>query len=267
MVVKIPEPTKDRSTPYYNVKEYKLDSARTNVKVEIAGDRISAWTNGTLIGSAINIDSISEDSIPLDKFNSISIPSGFKRFYLTTSAQAGKSLFLFIGRTVGAGLGQLPTNVASTAVTTPVSFTAIETLFYTLSDKDTHFTGALAQYAAENENLTGLITNNIMVTGVELQSDQQLIYKLLFWGKDTFNNADLDIDVFSGDIDLDLTTEGFQIGGANQYYMSVNNFLLPYMDLDSTNELHVSLMNMSAGAKNAGATGEVVLKIYYIPRN
>ncbi len=91
--------------PSYNVKEYKLDAARASIRLDLSGDHIAVWTNGVLTGCSVNINDIGSDSIPLDKFNSLNIPAGFKRIYLTTSLQPGKSIFMFIGRAAGAGLG------------------------------------------------------------------------------------------------------------------------------------------------------------------
>jgi hypothetical protein len=135
------------------------------------------------------------------------------------------------------------------------------------ADKDTHFTGGIVQNAKEDENLTGLLNNKIRVTGVSIQADQALKFKVLFWTTDTFDDIDLDLDTFCGEVELDLSLEGFQIGGSGQYYLDMRGLDIDYRDADSSNELHVSLMNLSAAAKNAGATGEVALEIYYEQRD
>lgn len=130
---------------------------------------------------------------------------------------------------------------------------------------NTHFTSALAQYAKEDENISGLLYNKLRVIGVGILSDQQLHYKLLLWYKDTFDDTDLDIDEYCAEIDLDIPTYGFQVGGTGIYYMDVRNLHADYHDQDGTNELHASLINMSTTAKLAGATGEVKLFILYTP--
>lgn len=245
--------------PTYNVRKFPLGSARDETEINIPGDAMSWWTDGTLIGCTVRFDSKTEDEIPLDKFNPISFPNGWKKFYLTTSAQAGKTLWMFIGRAAGA---QTPTQV-NTEITTAAG----RETFYTIrSDKDSHFTGALGQYAKEDENLLGMITNKCRITGVTLESDQQLKYKVLFWTKDTFDDTDLDLDVLIGDVDIDLTVYGWQVNGTGTWYMDVRDVVIDYLDEDASNELHVSLMNMSGTGKTAGASGEVIIQVTYSPR-
>ena len=248
-----PEPI--RTLPHYNVRVYPLDTARTDEEMQIDGDHIAAWTNGTLIGCTVKPDAPTEDAIPLDKFNPIVYPTRFARFYLTTTAQVAKTLYLFIGRAAG-------------TVTYPEITTSAErqTFYIVRSDKDLNFTEAFGQYAKEDENLTGLITNKIGINSISIQADQKLKFKVLFWSKDTFDDTDLDLDTYLGDADLDLTVYGHQVDGSNQWYMNTTNILLDYIDEDNTNELHVSLMNMGGTGKTAGATGEVVIQITYGPR-
>ena len=86
------------------------------------------------------------------------------------------------------------------------------------------------------------------------------------FGTDGFDDTDLDDDKFMDFVNLDLVTNNNRLGAANQYYYAVNNLDKGYSDLDETNELHIALENLSATAKNSGATGEVVLRIQYTPR-
>ena len=234
----------------YEVKEYALDTARTDELVVIDGDFVIAFTDGDLAGCSVKLHSEQNDSIAFSNFNPVR--STFYKFYLTTTAQAGKKLRLFIGREAAA-----ETQPGTTTITTVQGFVVIET------DKDTHFTGALAQYAKEDENLAGLLSDNIRITGIGILSDQQLKYKAILWYKDGFEDADLDLDEFCGEIELDIPTYGFQVGGAGTWYMDIRNLHLDYIDSDATKELHISLINMSTTAKNAGATGEVKLFITY----
>lgn len=147
-----------------------------------------------------------------------------------------------------------------------VTVTAEERIYWLTSDKDTHFTGAIAQNAKEDENLTGLQANKIVVTDVLIEADENLQFYLLFWSKDTFEDTDLDTDVLLGFVDLDVPANGFRIGGANQYYLNVTDLDLHYEDEDATNEFHVSLLCRSAAGKTAGAAGEVKVKIGYKER-
>jgi len=76
------------------------------------------------------------------------------------------------------------------------------------SDKDTHFTGSLAKNAGEEENLTGLLSNKIMITGITIHSDQGLHFQLQFFSRNTFTDSDLDEDTFVGAVDLDVPKYG-----------------------------------------------------------
>ena len=76
------------------------------------------------------------------------------------------------------------------------------------SDKDLHFTGALAKNASEQENLEGLKSDRITITQVNIRSEQNLHYQLLFFSKDGFTDSDLDVDSFIGAVDLNLPVYG-----------------------------------------------------------
>lgn len=136
------------------------------------------------------------------------------------------------------------------------------------TDKDTHFTTSITQNNHETESLTGLSDNRIFIRGVNIQSDQPLEFRLIFWTKDSFANTDLDIDTYIDDVILDMSDKSstFRIANTGQYYLNVSNLNILYEDKDSTKEIHCSLQNLSATAKNAGATGEVQIDIKYAPR-
>ena len=136
------------------------------------------------------------------------------------------------------------------------------------TDKDIEFTGTITQYDHETENLTGLTDNRIFVRGVNIQADQNLKFRLIFWTKNTFANTDLDEDSYIDDVILDMsdTENTFRINNTGQYYLNVSDLNILYEDKDATNELHISLQNLSATDKAAGATGEVQLDIKYAPR-
>lgn len=139
-----------------------------------------------------------------------------------------------------------------------------ETVQYILSSaKGTHFTGGINQNATEEENLAGLASNSIIIRTVIMQADQALDWNLLIFGKDTFADTDLDADAFIAQREMDMASYGKRIAGAGQYYMELDNLAIPYVDADGTYELHLALQNLSATAKNAGATGEVVISIVY----
>lgn len=222
----------------YEIVEFKLDGARTDEEKLIDGDHLLAATDGDLTNITIKLNHKGNSAIPLAEFNPVA--SQFYRIFLTNTAQAGKTLKLFVGREAAT-----EAQTATSVVTTAQRFYLLET------DKDSHFTGALAQYAKEDENLAGLMNDDIRITGISIQSDQQLHFKVVFFYKDSFEDTDLDTDEFCGEVDLDIPTYGFQIGGKNQYYMDVRNLHVDYIDQDATKELHVALLNMSATAKSA----------------
>jgi len=131
----------------------------------------------------------------------------------------------------------------------------------------TNFTEAIAMYAQETENITGLSSNRYMVRAVNIQSIQPLKYRLIFWGKDTFDDTDLEVDSYIDDVELDMTSSPtFRINNTNQYLLNVGGMEILYEDYDSTNELHISLQNLSATSKIAGVLGAVQIDIKMSPR-
>ena len=137
----------------------------------------------------------------------------------------------------------------------------LRTVIYTISsDKDLHFTGELVKNAVERENLTGLRTNRIRISKISIQADQQLLFELLLYGTDLFEETDLDTDRFIASVELNLPTYGFQ-QTTNQWRLDIENLNIDYVDVDGTKEIHVVLRNLSPTTKNAGATGEVKLEL------
>ncbi len=135
------------------------------------------------------------------------------------------------------------------------------------TNKDVHFTGAIVMNDHEKENLTGLLSNRYMVRGVNIQSDQPLKYRLIFWSSDQFDNTNLNLDYYIDNVELDMSiAPAFRINGANQYYLNSGDLAIIYEDFDITRELHISLQNESGQAKNAGVAGEVQLDIKMSPR-
>ena len=134
----------------------------------------------------------------------------------------------------------------------------------------THFTGALAQHAAEEENLTGLDSNKVTITGVAVYAQQALNLRLFLFETDAFQEstaADMDDDEFIEFIDVDLATDGIKYKNAGYYYWAMTDLNIDYEDIDGSNEFHIALNNIGAVAKLAsGSGGNVWVKISYIPR-
>lgn len=249
---------------FYQRKEFALDTAREDEEVAIEGDTIFATTDGSLQGIYIRLNHTSVSPIYFGEVNPTP-PLRFYKLYLTSSAQSGKKLYLYTLNTTMAGMPYFSSSISIAPAVIETS--AVQTFHKIRSDKDSHFTGAIAQYAKEDENLTGLLANKVRITGVAIQADQNLSFRVILWSKDTADDTDLDVDEYCGEVSLDLSTNGFRIAGAGQYYLDMRGLEIDYEDDDESKELHVSLMNLSASAKNAGATGEVVIEVYYEVRS
>ncbi len=140
------------------------------------------------------------------------------------------------------------------------------------SDKDTHFTGALAQDAIENENISfpsdfsTAQMQKLKIHQISIQSDQALDWDLILWSDDGFaDTSDIDSDPHII-AETFLASDAVQIAGANQTYYRYNPVTpILYIDKDNSGELHVGLINRSVTAKNAGATGEVKVRFMVEP--
>ena len=136
------------------------------------------------------------------------------------------------------------------------------------SDKDTHFTGAIAQNAQESEDilLPGTLASyaRARLRSINIISDQNLSWEVWLFAKDTFiaDVADLDLLFPRGRWRFD-SGDGAQIAATGPYYYYIDGLDLPYQDEDMTQELHVMLVNRSATGKNAGATGEIVIEFQF----
>lgn len=81
----------------YQTQTIDMTAAQTDVEYRIEGRSLAAWTDGTLAGVGVRLNSPQADLIYLDRFNPVkSFP--FWRIYLTWPAQTGKTLQLFTGR-------------------------------------------------------------------------------------------------------------------------------------------------------------------------
>ena len=79
----------------YFQKSFSLTSARTDEEVRLEGDFIQAWTDGSLAGVGIRFNSLQSGLVYFDRHNEMRLR--FHRLYLTNTAQAGKTLDVFIG--------------------------------------------------------------------------------------------------------------------------------------------------------------------------
>ena len=240
-------------TRFYELVDFDLSSARTGTTSDIytiEGDYLSFWTNGPPKGIGVRLNSPTSPIIYIDRNNTIR--AKFFSFYLVNGSQTNKTLQVLVGRN-----HRFNATTSEPPCVWKYEFGSIRT------DKDSHFSGAITQNNVESEELTRISGSNIIITGLTIQSDQALDYRVIFWTSAEFDNTNLDDDAFCGEVELDLSLDGIQIGGTNQYYWHKDNLDIHCKDLDKSRTLRVSLMNLSASSKNAGATGEVVLEIFY----
>lgn len=139
------------------------------------------------------------------------------------------------------------------------------------SDKDSHFTGAIAQNAGESENLVlpgcleGIRGNaRSILRAIAIESDENLDWEIWLFRKDAFQVSDLDTDSWVGRWSF-VAADAVRLAGAGQYLYYIDGLAVPYFDADNTGELHVTLINRSAAGKTAGAAGEIVVKFFLEP--
>lgn len=146
-------------------------------------------------------------------------------------------------------------------------------VFKVRTDKDVDFTAA----AAQNAMITADLINNSVGAGgnarsriksISILSDQNLAWEVNFFGDSNFmvNQANLDSVLFLGRWTFQVA-DGLQIAATGPYLYYVDGLDIPYLDADGATppahvgQIHVGLVNRSATAKNAGATGEIVLEL------
>ena len=92
--------------PPYSVRKFELDVAKTKdnpEEVQLPGDALTFYTNGSYSGIEFALDSPTNDWIPVIEFgNPYRYPAVFKKIYLSWTAQADKYLRVHVGREAGA---------------------------------------------------------------------------------------------------------------------------------------------------------------------
>jgi len=247
------EEVKTKKPPFYKVITLDMATARDEVEFNEVADFILIDNQDASVPCYIRLNEKGFDKLDIRKYSRFQ--GTLWRFFITNSAGSGH-IDLLLCR----GLAFLAEEVEAGA----------EKLlpFHTLrSDKDSHFTGAIAQNAVEEENLTDLIGNKVKITGIIVLSDQQLDYRVIFYSTDGFANTDLNLDTLINEVELDLPSYGFRIAGTGKYCMVVTGLDIDYIDDDASEELHVALQNLSSTSKTAGANGEVILRFIYEERD
>lgn len=145
----------------------------------------------------------------------------------------------------------------------------------------TQFTGALAQNAALTENLAmnfltgdkdGYVdpglgagkTVKSRLRSLDIVSVENLAWELWLWGKDTFN-ASLTNPALVYPLGRWAFTAGMavQIAGAGLWYYYIDGLDQSYLDLDSSGEIHLMLVNRSVAAKTADAGGAIMIQLNF----
>lgn len=134
------------------------------------------------------------------------------------------------------------------------------------SDKDVHFTGAIAQNAGEAESI--LFTGDIApqryrIRSLNIISEENLAWEVVFFARSTFNGApqiaDIDLYTFLGYFSFGAG-DAIRIAATGPYLYYIDGLDIAYEDQDESQTLHLMLVNRSAAAKTAGAAGEVVVQ-------
>ena len=89
-------PPSYQSLPTYNVRKMLLDTATTDQELEMDGDYIALYTDGSYAGITYKIHESNADPISAGEFNYYY--GQFRKIYLSWTAQAGKYLRVFVGR-------------------------------------------------------------------------------------------------------------------------------------------------------------------------
>lgn len=127
------------------------------------------------------------------------------------------------------------------------------------SDKDLHYTTALAQDAIDLESFAAMPSASVQITRVTVLSDQNLDWDIMFFKNATSQpNTDADLDTLVDWITF-AAGDGVQVAGTGLWRYSVSGLRLNYKADDRV--FHVGLINRNAVAKNAGATGELVIEL------
>ena len=142
-------------------------------------------------------------------------------------------------------------------------------VFFATTDKDVDFTGALAQNAAATASIAVPqmpSSSQVRLNNIEIISDQNLAWEVWLWATSSFNNNASDLDaVYPYGRWAFTAADGVQIAGTGPWYYFISGLGVPYQDGQNLSKLNVMLVNRSATSKNAGASGEIVIKFALEP--
>lgn len=99
----------------YAVKTYSLGSAREDEPIDIEGDFIHAWTDGTLSTIGIRLGHPNNDLYYFNRHNPVrGFP--FWKIYLTNDAQASKTLSLLVGKGSAVTAGNIGVDIIAQTI-------------------------------------------------------------------------------------------------------------------------------------------------------
>ena len=134
--------------------------------------------------------------------------------------------------------------------------------------KGTHWTTAIAQNAIDIENVTpatGIPTPHLIITRVSIWADQNHIWDISFWKNDASQpTADHDTHGLVSVVNFAIA-DGFKFGGVGPFLYTKGGTpaTLPVSIRYPTDDgqILVGVTSRTAGGKNAGATGEIVIEL------
>ena len=100
---------------------------------------------------------------------------------------------------------------------------------------------------------------------VLIASVENLAWEIGLWGKDTFNTSLNPNLVFPCGFVVFTAGQGLQIAATGLWYYYRDGLDIPYVDLDRSSEVHLSLVNRSVGAKSVGAFGSIMVQLNLEP--
>ena len=137
-------------------------------------------------------------------------------------------------------------------------------VFYLRTDKDAHFTGAVAIGDTENETLTGLGSDKVIIRRVVVEAIENRALTIAFFAASTFQTVDLDTDAYLGEVQF-LAADGVRMNAATypQYVYDSGELNMPYIDAEAAGQLNVAYVCRDAAGKAAGAAGYVTVRVVY----
>ncbi len=127
------------------------------------------------------------------------------------------------------------------------------------TDKDDHFTTALAQNAIDLETVDKLKITAVVISRVTIWSVENLDWDVMFFRNATSQpSADADLDSMVDWVRLP-GSEAVQVTGSTLFRYSVSGINIRYQPDDGA--AHIGLVNRSVAAKSAGAGGELVIEL------